>query len=158
MHLCIYLVWALYAQTSPVKLSGEIEGLNGAEVALLNADRNEVVRVKGKGNKFSMRADVVKGDGRVYYLYVPSLGKLGPAMNIPYFYFFIDNDALEVKAEIKDKNLKRVSVKNSAAMDEYDACTGVILIKIRYRRSAHFTMKLSIHIIRYRKPKRIWLN
>ena len=108
-------VWALYAQTSPVKLSGEIEGLNGAEVALLNADRNEVVRVKGKGNKFSMRADVVKGDGRVYYLYVPSLGKLGPAMNIPYFYFFIDNDALEVKAEIKDKNLKRVSVKNSAA-------------------------------------------
>lgn len=114
-------VWALYAQTSPVKLSGEIEGLNGAEVALLNADRNEVVRVKGKGNKFSMRADVVKGDGRVYYLYVPSLGKLGPAMNIPYFYFFIDNDALEVKAEIKDKNLKRVSVKNSAAMDEYDA-------------------------------------
>ena len=36
-------VWALYAQTSPVKLSGEIEGLNGAEVALLNADRNEVV-------------------------------------------------------------------------------------------------------------------
>lgn len=143
---------------SPVKLSGEIEGLNGAEVALLNADRNEVVRVKGKGNKFSMRADVVKGDGRVYYLYVPSLGKLGPAMNIPYFYFFIDNDALEVKAEIKDKNLKRVSVKNSAAMDEYDACTGAILIKIRYRRSAHFTMKLSIHIIRYRKPKRIWIN
>ena len=114
-------VWALYAQTSPVKLSGEIEGLNGAEVVLLNADRNEVVRVKGKGNKFSMRADVVKGDGRVYYLYVPSLGKLGPAMNIPYFYFFIDNDALEVKAEIKDKNLKRISVKNSAAMDEYDA-------------------------------------
>lgn len=114
-------VWALYAQTSPVKLSGEIEGLNGAEVVLLNAARNEVVRVKGKGNKFSMRADVVKGDGRVYYLYVPSLGKLGPAMNIPYFYFFIDNDALEVKAEIKDKNLKRVSVKNSAAMDEYDA-------------------------------------
>ena len=114
-------VWALYAQTSPVKLSGEIEGLNGAEVALLNADRSEMVRVKGKGNKFSMQADVVKGDGRMYYLYVPSLGKLGPAMNIPYFYFFIDNDALEVKAEIKDKNLKRVSVKNSAAMDEYDA-------------------------------------
>ena len=80
-------VWALYAQTSPVKLSGEIEGLNGAEVALLNADRNEVVRVKGKGNKFSMRADVVKGDGRVYYLYVPSLGKLGPAMNIPYYMY-----------------------------------------------------------------------
>ena len=41
-------VWALYAQTSPVKLSGEIEGLNGAEVALLNADRNEVVRVDRK--------------------------------------------------------------------------------------------------------------
>ena len=114
-------VWALYAQTSPVKLSVEIEDLICSEVVLLYAARIEVTRVKGKGNKFSMRADVVKGDGRVYYLYVPSLGKLGPAMNIPYFYFFIDNDALEVKAEIKDKNLKRVSVKNSADMDEYDA-------------------------------------
>ena len=114
-------VWALYAQTSTVKLSGQIDGLDGAEVALLNADRSEVLRVKGKGDNFSMQADVVKGDGRVYYLYVPSLGKLGPAMNIPYFYFFIDNDALEVKAEIKDKNLKRVSVKNSSTMDEYDA-------------------------------------
>ncbi|WP_294627677.1 redoxin domain-containing protein [uncultured Bacteroides sp.] len=114
-------VWALCAQTTPVKLSGEIEGLNGAEVVLLDADRSEVTRVKGKGDKFSMRADVVQGDGRVYYLYVPSLGKLGPAMNVPYFYFFIDNDALEVKAEIKDKNLKRVAVKHSAAMDEYDA-------------------------------------
>lgn len=113
-------VWALYAQTTTVKLSGQIEGLNGAEVALLNADRSEVLRVKGKGNKFSMRADVVKGDGRVYYLYVPSLGNLGLSMNIPYFYFFIDNDALEIKAEIKDKNLKRVSVKESPALDEYD--------------------------------------
>lgn len=114
-------VWALSAQTTSVKLSGQIEGLNGAEVALLNADRSEVMRVNGEGNNFSMQADVVKGDGRVYYLYVPSLGKLGPSMNMPYFYFFIDSDALEIKAEIKDKNLKRVSVKSSADMDEYDA-------------------------------------
>lgn len=114
-------VWALYAQTSSVKLSGEIEGLNGAEIALLNADRSEVTRVVGKGNQFTIQADVVKGDGRLYYLYVPSLGGLGLSMNIPYFYFFIDNDDLQIKAEIKDKNLKRISVKNSAMMDEYDA-------------------------------------
>ena len=114
-------VWTLSAQTNTVKLTGNIKGLNGAEVALLNADQSEVQRVKGKGDSFSMKVDAVKGDGRVYYLYVPSLGKLGPSMTIPYFFFFIDNDALDIKAEIKDKNLKKIAIKNSPTMDEYDA-------------------------------------
>lgn len=118
--LCMY-VWALQAQTSSVKLSGTIEGLKGAEVVLLDADRSELARVKGKKDKFSMQADIVKGDGRVYYIYVPSLGDLGPSMKIPYFFLFIDHDEINVKAEIKDGNINKTAVKNSTDTDNYEA-------------------------------------
>lgn len=118
LQLC---VWGIYAQTSVVKLKGEIKGLNGAEVVLLNADQTELERVQGQGDKFSMQANVVKGDGRVYYLYVPSLGKLGPSMTIPYFFFFIDTNSLDIRAEIQEQNLKRLSIQHSPTLEAYDA-------------------------------------
>lgn len=112
---------AIQSQNSSIKLSGHIKGLKGADVVLLNADRTEMMRVKGKGDHFSIKADVPQGDGRVYYLYVPALGSLGPSMNIAYFYFFIDADNIKMDAEIKGKDLKKISIKNSFSSNEYDA-------------------------------------
>lgn len=118
--LFILSVCGMYAQTVSVNLSGHIKGLNGGEVVLLDADQTELERVKGEGDAFAFQAEVVKSDGRAYYLYVPALGDLGPSMNIPTIYFLIDNEALTIEAVIKNGNLEMESIKGSPMMDEYN--------------------------------------
>lgn len=125
-NIIILLLFSLiispaFAGLIPVKLKGEIKGLAGREVVLLDGDRKtELAHNKGNKDSFSLEAKIKVGDGRFYYLYVPALGDLGPSMKIPTVYCFVDKPVLEVNAEIIDGNLKLLEVKNSPDWNEYN--------------------------------------
>lgn len=107
------------AMPKAITLKGEIKNLSNEEVVLLDANYKEIKRVNGADDSFLMQTSVNISDGRMYYLYIPSLGDLGPSMNIPLQPLFIDNNNIEVESEIKDDNLQEMIVKNSPTMDEY---------------------------------------
>lgn len=122
LFFIVILVSSAFAELTTVTLKGQVKGLSGNEVVLLDGDRKtELARVKSSGDSFSLKANVEMGDGRFYYLYIPTLGDLGPSMKIPLVYFFIDSPALGMNAEIVDGNLKLLSVKGSPTLDEYHA-------------------------------------
>lgn len=122
LFLFILMVSPAFAGLVPIKLKGEIKGLSGREVVLLDSDRKtELARVKGNKDSYTIAANAEVADGRFYYLYVPALGDLGPSMVIPTIYFFIDKSFLEIDAEIIEGNLKLITIKNSPDMDEYNA-------------------------------------
>ena len=122
LFLFLLVISPTFAGLIPVKLKGEIKGLAGREVVLLDGDRRtELARVKGNKDSFSLEAKAEVGDGRFYNLYVPALGDLGPSMKIPTVYFFMDKPTLEVNAEIIDGNLKLLGVKTSPDWNEYNA-------------------------------------
>ena len=113
-------IWGLSSQFVSVKLSGEIKGLAGKEVVLLDANTKELMRVNGEGDSFFFQIDAMKGDGRAYTLHVPALGEFSPSADTPQSYFFIDQDHLTIDAVISDKYLEIISIKGSPMMDEYN--------------------------------------
>jgi peroxiredoxin len=118
---CLYFCLSLYARAESVQITGIIKGLQGREVVLLSEDmKTELARVKGNNDTFVINADVMIGDGRVYHIYVPALGTLGPSMHIPSIYFFIDNDHISVNLKIEKGNLKTVSIQHSPMMEDYN--------------------------------------
>lgn len=111
----------LFAEMTVVKLKGVIKGLANSEVVLLDVDRKtELARVKSNKDSFKMTVKTMVGDGRVYYLYIPDLGPLGPSMKISTAFFFIDQPTLDVNAKIENGNLKILSVKSSPMWDEFN--------------------------------------
>lgn len=122
LFFTLFVVSSAFAELTTVKLKGQVKGLTGKEVVLLDGDRkSELARVTSNGDSFALKANVEMGDGRFYYLYIPALGDLGPSMKIPLVYFFIDSPTLEMNAEIVDGNLKLLSVKGSPTLNEYHA-------------------------------------
>lgn len=121
LFLFILIVSPALAGLIPIQLKGEIKGLTGREVVLLDSNRKtELARVKGNKDLFEITTNAEVADGRFYYLYVPALGDLGPSMNIPTVYFFIDKPALDINAQIVNGNLELVGIMTSPDMDEYN--------------------------------------
>lgn len=124
LFVCIvmFLPVLLHGEVKQVKVWGQITGLAGREVVLLDSDyRTELARVQGNKDRFELTAEVEVGDARPYFLYVPALGDLGPSMVIPTIYFFIDTEKIEIVAKIEDGSLKKEKIKGSPAMTEYQA-------------------------------------
>lgn len=119
--LLLTLTLSVDAAIREVKIHGTIKGLGNEEIALLDANQQEITRVKANGDKFEIITKAETDDGRYYFLYVPSVGPLGLSMSIPTLFFFIDSDNIEVIAEIKDQKVERKEIKGSPTMDEYDA-------------------------------------
>lgn len=108
------------AQIKKVNIRGEIKNLGNQELVLLNTDQREIIKTQAKEGKFEIVTDLEIGDMRHYYLHVPSLGPLGPSMNIPVISFFICTPKIEIQAAVKDKNIVLSSVKGSPCADEYN--------------------------------------
>lgn len=119
--LLLTLTLSVDAAIREVKIHGTIKGLGNEEIALLDANQQEITKVKANGDKFEIITKAETDDGRYYFLYVPSVGPLGLSMSIPTLFFFIDSDNIEVIAEIKDQKVNRKEIKGSPTMDEYDA-------------------------------------
>lgn len=119
--LLLTLTLSVGAAIREVKIHGTIKGLGNEEIALLDANQQEITKVKANGDKFEIITKAETDDGRYYFLYVPSVGPLGLSMSIPTLFFFIDSDNIEVIAEIKDQKVNRKEIKGSPTMDEYDA-------------------------------------
>lgn len=115
------LTFSVNAAIREVKIHGTIKGLGNEEIALLDANQQEITRVKARDDRFELVTQVETDDGRYYFLYVPSVGPLGLSMSIPTLFFFIDSDDIEVNAEIRDQKVNRKEIKGSPTMDEYDA-------------------------------------
>jgi len=108
------------AQIKKVIIKGEIKNLGNNELVLLNVDQSVIVKTQTKEGKFEIVTDLEIGDMRHYYLHAPSLGPLGPSMNIPTISFFVCSPKIEILAEVKGKNMNLSSVKGSPCGDEYD--------------------------------------
>lgn len=114
------LTFSVNAAIREVKIHGTIKGLGNEEIALLDANQQEITRVKARDDRFELVTQVETDDGRYYFLYVPSVGPLGLSMSIPTLFFFIDSDDIKVNAEIRDQKVNRKEIKGSPTMDEYD--------------------------------------
>lgn len=110
----------LMAKVEKVTLKGSIQGLGNQELVLLNADRSEITRTTTRNDQFTITAEVETGDLRYYILYAPSVGPLGPSMSIPTIALFIDSPKIDIKAELKDNQIKLLNLKGSPGKKEYD--------------------------------------
>ncbi|WP_316822405.1 TlpA disulfide reductase family protein [Pedobacter gandavensis] len=118
--LCLLLAVAAKAQVKKVSIEGEIKGLGNQELMLLNVDQRVIEKTQTREGKFKIIADMEIGDMRYYYLYAPSLGPLGPSMNIPVISFFVCGTQVQVEASVKEKNMSISSVKGSPCNETYD--------------------------------------
>lgn len=134
--LLLTLTLSVNAAIREVKIHGTIKGLGNEEIALLDANQQEITRVKARGDKFEIITKTETDDGRYYFLYVPSVGPLGLSMSIPTLFFFIDSDNIEVIAEIKDQKVNRKMIKGSPIMDEYDAIFERLPVKKELEKAA----------------------
>lgn len=116
----LFLWFGADAQIKKVNIRGEIKNLGNQELVLLNTDQREIIKTQAREGKFEIVTDLEIGDMRHYYLHVPSLGPLGPSMNIPVISFFICTPKIEIQAAVKDKNITLSSVKGSPCADEYN--------------------------------------
>lgn len=134
--LLLTFTLSVSAAIREVKIHGTIKGLGDEEIALLDADQQEITRVKARGDKFEIVTEAETDDGRYYFLYVPSVGPLGLSMSIPTLFFFIDSDDIEVDAEIKNQRVNRKMIKGSPLMDEYDAIFEHLPVKKELEKAA----------------------
>ncbi|WP_316794668.1 TlpA disulfide reductase family protein [Pedobacter frigoris] len=118
--LClVILTLAAQAQIKKVTIQGDIKGLGDQELILLNVDQSTIAKVNAIAGSFKIAADMEIGDMRHYYLYAPSLGKLGPSMNNPTISFFACSQKIEIQAAVKGKDMKIITVKGSPCGDVY---------------------------------------
>lgn len=125
--LCVagtFLPATLLAKVEKATIQGTIKGLGNDTLILLDADRSEITRTVSQNDRFSLTAEVETGDLRYYTLYAPSVGPLGLSMSIPTISFFIDSPKISLKADLKDQQIKLLSVKGSPGKKEYDRITG----------------------------------
>ncbi|WP_316816147.1 TlpA disulfide reductase family protein [Pedobacter nyackensis] len=116
----VFLGLGTDAQIKKVTVQGEIKNLGNNELVLLNVDQSVIEKTQTKDGKFKITADMEIGDMRHYYLHAPSLGPLGPSMNIPVISFYICTTKIEIQAAVKDKNMSLTSIKGSPCGDEYN--------------------------------------
>lgn len=116
----IFLGLGTHAQVKKVTIQGEIKDLGNNELVLLNVDQSVIVTTQAKEGKFKIIADLEIGDMRHYYLHAPSLGLLGPSMNMPVISFFVCSTKIEIQAVVKEKNMTLSSIKGSPCGDEYN--------------------------------------
>lgn len=109
------------AKNEKVRIHGQIQGLGENEIVLLKADYSEIAKTKGTNDKFEITANLETGDGSYYFLYVPSVGPLGPSMSIPTLFLFADSPDIEINAVIKDKRVSKNYIKGSPMMSEYES-------------------------------------
>ncbi|WP_316751484.1 TlpA disulfide reductase family protein [Pedobacter gandavensis] len=118
--LCLLFAVSATAQIKKVTIEGEVKGLGNNELMLLNVDQSVIEKTQTKDGKFQIIADMEIGDMRMYSLYAPSVGPLGPSMSNPILSFFGCGTKIKIQALLKDKNLSIVSIKGSACQEEYD--------------------------------------
>lgn len=118
----LFLVTALSLSATPdkVKIHGTIKGLGSNEIVLLSSIQKEIAKVNAQNDKFEITANLETGDGSYYFLYVPSVGPLGPSMSIPTLFLFVDSPDIEVSAIIKDNRISKKYIKGSPTMTEYE--------------------------------------
>lgn len=109
------------AKNEKVRIHGQIQGLGENEIVLLKADYSEITKTKGINDKFEITANLDTGDGSYYFLYVPSVGPLGPSMSVPTLFLFADSPDIEISAVIKDKQVSKNYIKGSPMMAEYES-------------------------------------
>jgi len=120
LGLCLLLAVTAEAQVKKVTIEGEVKGLGNNELVLLNVDQSVIEKTQTRDGKFKITTDLEIGDMRYYYLHAPSVGPLGPSMNIPVISFFVCSPKIEIQAAVKEKNMKLSSIKGSPCGDEYN--------------------------------------
>jgi thioredoxin family protein len=118
--LFLTTVISLSATPEKVKIHGIVKGLGNNEIVLLNSTQKEIAKVNAQNDKFEITANLETGDGSYYFLYVPSVGPLGPSMSIPTLFLFVDSPDIEISAVIKDKQVSKNYIKGSPMMAEYE--------------------------------------
>lgn len=118
--LFLTTVISLSAAPEKVKIHGIVKGLGNNEIVLLNSTQKEIAKVNAQNDKFEITANLETGDGSYYFLYVPSVGPLGPSMSIPTLFLFVDSPDIEISAVIKDKQVSKNYIKGSPMMAEYE--------------------------------------
>jgi len=115
------LIISACSQQKSIKVSGTITGLEGQEVVLLDENREEISRIQGVGDAFEIKdPEVVVGDGRFYFIWVPALGDSKDRSAKEYLIpFIISSNSTEIEAKIEEGSLHAIAIKGSPMMDEY---------------------------------------
>lgn len=117
--LSLFAGTSSFAQVQDVKVSGNLRGLNDAELIIYEStSKDEAGRTVIKNGDFELTIKADPSEGRKYFVYLPILDD-GQRAGVDSRIFFVDNSKVKLSGKLRAGRIAKFKMENSVMYDNY---------------------------------------